>query len=274
MVTAGVTAGLKTALPELIKASYDQISSGGSIQRQAPAPVRTEATIADVSEEDILNAIESNDKPLAARLMRQQRQASEQRQARVIAGITAAGGAAFGSVSRMAADRLPYYHGKYKKLIDERVAQFQENNPGVMITPEHYEWAHNFVVGEHNAEIIAQDREEVIRKSREPDPALIPDGGRRYVDDTPKEPTSLNELLAGDWKGEFHRKQRAVGGRSDEEELKKMGFAGGFKEVVATRKAMDALAEETVDSFGLDRDWVDDKGRSGPRADKTKGAWV
>src|ERR1019366_3019059 len=211
-VNAGVTAGLKTALPEALKPLVDEIS-GGRIQRTVEQPVRV-AAIADVNEEEILEAIEANDKPKAARLMRQQRAADSQRREQEIARITQVGGAAFGSVAKMAADRLPHYKGKFKKIIDEQIEKFHAANPGLMLTGEHYKAAHDLVVGENIDEILSGDREEVLRKAREPDPALIPDGGRGGSMEAPaKEATALKEVLAGDWNKEFRVKQRAVGGR-------------------------------------------------------------
>jgi len=272
-VAAAVTAGLKTALPEAIKPFADQIS-GGSIRRDAPAPRQQIQPIADVSEESIAEAMAAGDTKEVTRLLKQQRAADRQRADQELARITSAGGAAFGSVSRMAADKLPYYSGKYKKLIDEKIEQFQANNPGVMITPDHYKAAHDIVVGENIADIQAADREEAIRKSREPDPALLPNGGRVVIEDEEKEPENLAQVLAGDWKKEFRVKQRAVGGRSDDEELRKLDYRGGLKEFVQARKQMDAIDEETSGSFGLDRDWTDEQGRQGPRANKEKGAWV
>lgn len=272
-VAAAVTAGLKTALPEAIKPFADQIS-GGSIRREAgPAP-RQVQQIQDVSEEALAEAAASGDKVEYARLLKQQRAADRQRADQEIQRITAAGGAAFGSVSRMAADKLPYYTGKYKKLIDEKIEQFQTNNPGVMVTPEHYKAAHDIVVGENIADIQAADREEAIRKSREPEPSLIPSGGRGDIEETEREPENLSQVLAGDWKKEFRTKQRAVGGRSDDEELRKLDYRGGLKEFVQARKQMEAIEDETGGSFGLDRDWVDESGKQGQRANKEKGAWV
>jgi hypothetical protein len=273
LVSASVTAGLKTALPELMKPFADQIS-GGSIRREVQAPAPRAAQIAEVNEDDIANAIEAGDKALVSKLLKQQRAADRQRADQEIQRITSAGGAAFGSVSRMAADKLPYYSGKYKKLIDEKVEQFQANNPGVMVTPEHYKAAHDIVVGENISDIQAADREEAIRKSREPDPALIPSGGRGEVEETEKEPENLAQVLGGDWKKEFRVKQRAVGGRSDDEELRKLGIVGGLKEFVGVRRQMEALEDETNGSLGLDRDWTDESGRQGQRADKNKGSWV
>jgi hypothetical protein len=256
-----------------MKPFADQIS-GGSIRREVQAPAPRAAQIAEVNEDDIANAIEAGDKALVSKLLKQQRAADRQRADQEIQRITSAGGAAFGSVSRMAADKLPYYSGKYKKLIDEKVEQFQANNPGVMVTPEHYKAAHDIVVGENISDIQAADREEAIRKSREPDPALLPSGGRVDIEPEEREPENLAQVLGGDWKKEFRVKQRAVGGRSDDEELRKLQFNGGLKEFVAVRKQMEVLEDETNGSLGLDRDWTDEQGRQGQRADKNKGSWV
>jgi hypothetical protein len=174
----------------------------------------------------------------------------------------------------MAADKLPYYSGKYKKLIDEKVEQFQANNPGVMVTPEHYKAAHDIVVGENAAEIFEMRREEDIRAARAKEEALIPNGGRGDIEPEEKEPENLAQVLGGDWKKEFRVKQRAVGGRSDDEELRKLGIVGGLKEFVGIRRQMEAIEDETNGSLGLDRDWTDEQGRQGQRADKNKGSWV
>jgi hypothetical protein len=216
----------------------------------------------------------ANDTKEVTRLLKQQRAADRQRNEQEISRITQAGGAAIGSIAQLSADRLPYYSGKYKKLIDERMATFRDNNPGAILTPEHWKAAHDLVVGENISDIQAADREEAIRKSREPDPALIPSGGRSEIEETEKEPENLAQVLGGDWKKEFRVKQRAVGGRSDDEELRKLQFNGGLKEFVAVRKQMEVLEDETNGSLGLDRDWTDEQGRQGQRADKNKGSWV
>ena len=272
LVSAAVTAGLKTSLPEMMKPFADQIS-GGSIRREVQQPVRA-AAIADVSEESIAAAMASGDQAEVTRLLKQQRAADRQRQDQEIARITEAGGAAIGSIAQLSADKLPYYSGKYKKLIDERMETFRENNPGAILTPAHWKAAHDLVVGENISDIQTADREEAIRKSREPDPALIPAGGRLDLEPEEREPENLAQVLGGDWKKEFRVKQRAVGGRSDDEELRKLGIMGGLKEFVGVRKQMEAIEDETNGSLGLDRDWTDDQGRQGQRADKNKGAWV
>lgn len=258
---AAVAAGLRTALPEAMKPLIEEIS-GGNIRRNVEQPVRQAApSYEDVSDDDIADAQIAGDKARLTALLRKRRQYDEGQRRAEIDRLAQAGGAAIGSVSAIAAERLPHYKGKYKKLIDEKVAAFRQNNPGVMVTPEHYKAAHDIVVGENIDEILASDREEVLRKAREPDPALEPTGVRGTIEVVEKEPENLSEVLAGDWKREFRTKQRAVGGRSDDEELRKLNFRGGIKEFVAVRKQMEAFEERTGGTFGLDSDWVDDTGR-------------
>ena len=123
-----------------------------------------------------------------------------------------------------------------------------------MVTFEHYEAAHNIVVGRHAEQLEKEALEAGIRQAHEPDPALVPDGGRRAIDDTPHEPQTLQEALAGDWKTEFRAKSRAVGGRSDDEEMRRAGF-GDVQGFLKARKQVEALVDEMGDGLGLDADY-------------------
>lgn len=264
-LAAAIANGMKASFSEAIKPLVDEINAG-RVQPPNHLPTSSEPAIEEVSEEAILEAIEAGDRAKAAGLMRQQRRADAQKRERELAQIRGQGGAAFGSVAKMAAEKLPYYTGKFKKLIDAKIDDFRAANPGALILPEHYKTAHDMIVGENWEEIRAADRESEIRQSREREAAqsLEPGEAGRVVGGAVKpEPVSLQEVLAGDWKAEFREKQRQVGGRSEEEELRRIGFRGGFKEFIETRKKMEAEDEATNGSFGLDKDW-----------DKSKGEWV
>lgn len=257
--------GLKAALPDAIKPLVDEVNASGRVRANVAAPVAEDA-IEDVPEEAILEAIDLGDRAKAAGLMRKQRAADAKRRERELAQLTRQGGAAFGSVARIAAEKLPYYNGKFKKLIDERIENFRANNPNVLILPEHYKYAHDSIVGENWEEIRAADREAEIRQARDREAAgsLEPgEAGRNAGAAETHEPASLHEVLGGDWKREFREKSRQVGGRTDDEELRKFGFKGGFKDFMETRHQMEEIEDLTNGTFGLDRDW-----------DKAKGEWI
>lgn len=259
-LTAAISRGLAEALPNAIKPLVDQISETGRITRQASEPPPHREAIDNVSEEEYLDAVEAGDKLKAAQLLRRLRAADRSRLEReVIDPIRQQGAAAFGSVARLGAERLPHYK-RFKKEIDEAIDNFQRANPGVVITPDHYEQAHRLVVGSHTDELMKEAREEAIRQreEREAGGALDPEGTRIGEHDENREPTSLQEVLAGDWKSELKRKQRELGSapRSDDYELALAGFKGGVKEFVQRRHQLAELVDTLGEGLGLDADWM------------------
>jgi hypothetical protein len=259
-LSAAITKGLAEALPNAIKPLVDQISETGRITRQVAEPAAPRPVIDDVSEEDYLEAVEAGDKQKAAQLLRRLRAADRSRLEReVIDPIRQQGAAAFGSVAKIGAERLPYYK-RFKKEIDEAIDNFQRANPGVVITPDHYEQAHRLIVGAHADELIKEAREEAIRQREEHEAggALDPTGTRIGEHEEDREPTSLQEVLVGDWKAELKRKQRELGSapRSDEYELALAGFKGGVKEFVQQRRRLAELVDTLGEGLGLDADWM------------------
>lgn len=251
-ITAGVTAGITAAMPKLTE------SMRPAPAQAAPAP-RAENTLVRPSEEDIVEAIAAGNKGEATRLMKAQRAYDQQENRVALGNVTAAGGAAIGSLAKQAAERLKYYR-KFKGEIDTMVDGYCTSN-GAIPDFAMYERAHAIVSGNHLDDIISETTEEALRKAREPEEPLLPEG-RRTATETEREPTSLAEVLAGDWKREFRVKQRETGGRTDEDELRRMGYRDGLKGFVSERKAVEKLEDETNGTFGLDRDW-----------NKTTGTW-
>lgn len=251
-ITAGVTAGVSAAIPRIAE----------SLKPATPAVAapRLETQLVRPSEEEIIEAISSGNKAEGARLMRLRDQYDAAVREREMGTFRSAGSAALGSLARQAAERFPHYK-RFKAEIDKRVDEFCAST-GQVPTLDMFESAHKIAIGDHYEELQSELREETLRKAREPEEPLLPEG-RRNVTQEPAEPTSLQEALAGDWNREFRPKKNAVHGRSDDEELRAAGFRGGLKEFVKTRKDMEALEEETNGSFGLDRDW-----------DKKTGTWI
>lgn len=258
-IAESIVRGLKPVLETVSQAVSSQPKS-------APAPAQPSAPmLSRPSEEEVAEAMVDGNKQKVAELLRKQRAYDQAENRRDIGNLSTQGGAAISSIARTSAAGLPYYK-RFKKPIDEMVEQFLAANPGAIATPEVYERAHDIVKGQHIDEIIAETREEAIRKAREPQAVLQPtdDAGNPL----PREPESLAEVLVGDWKTELRRKNGRTGVRDDDAELRAIGFRGGLKEFLTTRKQMQTLEQETGESFGLDRDWVweDDA--------KTKGHYV
>ena len=252
-ITAGVTAGVAAAIPRITESIKPAASAPAAPVQSAPQLIRP-------SEEEIIEAISSGNKAEGARLMRLRDQYDAQVRASEMGSFRSAGSAALGSLARQAAERFPNYK-RFKAEIDKRVDDFCASS-GQVPTLDMFESAHKIAVGDHFDELQSELREETLRKAREPEPALLPEG-RRSAIETEREPTSLNEVLAGDWKKEFRNKSTALHGRSDDEELRHAGFTGGLKEFIGTRKRLEALEEETNGTFGLDRDWVKDPKEEG-----------
>lgn len=260
-VADSIVNGLRKALPEMTRAMAEQMPKSAPVTAPS-APVA--AALSRPSEEEIAEATIDGNKARLAGLLRQQRAYDDQVRSLEIGNLSTQGGAAINSIARTAATTLPNYK-RFKSEIDAAVDTYVQNTGGIA-SLDVYERAHEMVTGKHSSELIAEATEEAIRKAREPQPAIMPtnERGERIE----PEPTSLSEVLKGDWKREFREKQGRTGTRSEDEELRKVGFRGGFKEFIETRKQMDAIDEETNGSFGLDRDWVVDDAKTGA------GHWV
>jgi len=257
-ITAGVSAGVAAAIPKITESLRPAPAD--------PAPVRVETnTLTRPSEEDIVNAIADGNKAEATRLMKLQRQYDQNENRVALGNLTSAGSAAIGSLARQAAEKLPQYK-RFKAEIDKMVDGYCAQT-GAVADFGMYERAHAIVRGNHLDEILAEDREETLRKAREPEEPLLPEGTNRTRAQEPAEPTTLREALVGNWDTDelVRAKRNAVHGRSDDEELRRAGFPGGVKQFIAVRKDIAAINEETggIGGMGLDRDW-----------DKKTGTWV
>ena len=254
-IVAGVTAGLKPVIEKLS-------------EREQPVVQRTESvsTISRPTEEQLADALIDGNKAEYARLLKLTRAADQQENQRALANISAQGTAAFDSVSRSQAESDPTYK-RYKGEVDKELTQFKAANPGAILTPEHYKIATEIVRSRHIDEIVNERIEESRRSAREAEEALLPNNSHVEQKEE-KEPTSLVEALdVPDWKL-FKEKQRGVGGRTEDEELRKMGFKKGLPDFLSTRKEVARIEEEVGSGMGLDRDWVwTDKA-------KNEGHWV
>lgn len=258
-ITAGVTAGVAAAIPRITE----------SIKPAAPAPaapVQSAPQLIRPSEEEIIEAISSGNKAEGARLMRLRDQYDAQVRASEMGSFRSAGSAALGSLARQAAERFPNYK-RFKAEIDKRVDEFCAST-GQVPTLDMFESAHKIAIGDHYEELQSELREETLRKAREPEEPLLPEG-RRGAAPEAAEPTSLKDALVGNWDAEFRPKRNALRGRTDEAELSIMGF-DGLKGFLKTRKELEAVDEETggMGGMGLDRDWVWDNKSKG------EGHWV
>jgi hypothetical protein len=247
-IARGLSTGLKPVMEE--------IAANARVENRQAQPPPTSAVIADVPEEEILEAITAGDSKKAAMLRRQQRMYDRQQTEREMGTLRQNGTAAFASIARNSLTSDPVYK-KFSKEVDKIIDDFVAQNPNAVLTREHCEYARDLVAGRHLADFTNETREETLRKAREPEEALIPNGGTRgAADHAEKEPERLSDVLVGDWKREFRSKASEVGGRSEEEELRKMGYQGGFKEFLGVRRNMEEVEDSTNGHFGLDKDWV------------------
>lgn len=241
-LAAGIAEGLKATLTEM-----GRREDAPPIRVAAPPP----PAIEDVSDGDIADAIDSGDKARIAQTFRKARNADRQRIEReALSPILSNGTAAFASVAKQLANSLPHYK-KFQKEIDSEIERWQAANPNAVVTYEHYKAAHDIVRGRHVEDLEREAREAGIRQAREPESELMPANGRRMVADEPAEPTTISEVLVGNWKKELREKSR---NRSDDEEMSVAGF-GNTVGFIAARKNLAAIEEETYGSFGLDREW-------------------
>jgi hypothetical protein len=246
-IAAGVSGGLKPVMERLAE------------REQPVTQTRTEpavTTIARPTEEQLAEALIDGNKQEYARLLKQQRAADQQENQRALAALSSQGGAAISSVSQSIAEQNPDYK-RFKKEIDSEIASFRNANPGQIVTPEHLKIATEIVKSRHIDEIVNERIEEQRRQAREAEDALLPQNQHVESEREEKEPTSLAEALGtGDWKKEFREKSRGVGGRTDDEELRRMGFQNGLPDYLNQRKKISQIEDEVGSGMGLDRDWV------------------
>lgn len=250
-MSESIAAGVREAMKPLVERVAAEREPEPVRQAAPAARVVPDSTSIDAEIDDAI----ANGRPVSGLLKKRDAIARASLERDVIDPIRAQGGAAIGSTARqLAAGNLSHYK-KYKKEIDSMVSQWLNANPGAIESYDAYENAHRIVLGSHVDELLREDREEVIRQARETAAAdLLPSGGRHDAEPEEKEATTLSELLAGDWKRELRAKGREGVPRTDDEELRKAGYKGGFKEFAADRKRMEAFEDEHP-SLGLDQDW-------------------
>ena len=242
-IIRGVTAGVAPLIAKLN-------------ERETPAPtVRTEAptVITRPTDEQIAQAQIDGNVTELARLRKMERAADAQERQRELQALAQQGGSAISSVSQSLAEQNPDYK-KYKKEIDAELNQFKASNPSAIVTTEHIRIATDIVKARHIDEIVNERIEETRRQAREAEEALLPEN-QHHEEREEKEPTTLAEALdVPDWTL-WREKQREVGGRTEDAELRKMGFKDGLPSFLATRKEMSRIAGEVGSGMGLDRDW-------------------
>lgn len=227
-------------------------------EREHSAPVTRSEPVSIVrpTEEQIAQAQIDGNAAELARLLKLQRAADKEENRRDLAQLASQGGSAISSVSQRAAESDPAYK-RYKKEVDAEIEKFKALNPQQIITPEHYAIATKIVRADHVDDEINERIEESRRQAREKEEALLPENQHHEEERVEKEPTNLAELLAtGNWKKEFREKSGRVGGRTDDEELRKMGYKNGLPEYAAQRRNMEKLEDDLGSGMGLDRDWV------------------
>lgn len=247
-ITKGVTTALAAGLPEIVK----QIRAAEQPAEPVQVAPRTVAALPDdVADEEFDKAVAEGRS--IAPLLRKRDQRRDAIQRREMDALRDAGGAAIGSAVRQAANSLQYY-SRYKNEIDSMVAGHCQNT-GAVPTYEMYENAHKIVQANHITDLVNEGVEEKIRKAKAPEDDFS-DGSRTAArSDQPKEASTLSEVLGtGDWQKEFRAKSRAFKNRTDDGELRAMGYQGleAFKE---RRKRLEVIDEETNGTLGLDRDW-------------------
>lgn len=218
-----------------------------------PAPAPRDDTIADVDDDQIVDAIEKGDKVLASRLLKQQRAASEQRILRQTGGSFNQGAAVLSELSETVLRDDPHFR-TYEKEIRGEIKKLQASNPGALLTPDIWRAARDLVVGRHADDIAAGAREAMIRRARDGGITLTPDGNiKTGRDDAPHDPADdITELAEkGSRFEEFLRnKSRAHGGRSDDDEVRVMAaksdrLAGNYDEEASKRTGRAVFRKST-----------------------------
>lgn len=217
--------------PEAAAIDTDKLTSGivngivkglGELRAQdapAPQPVYTApAAIADVDDADIDAAIEAGDKAKANALRKQQRLAMQQKMEREVDARLAQGARAIGQLSEQSVATDPHFK-KYEKEIRAEMDAFKRVNPNALVTSEHWNAALNLVRGRHANELEKEAAEAAIRQQR--DASAAPVAAKAEIEpETEPEPTTLVEAFGAGFQARFKEKQRAVGVRSEDEEVR------------------------------------------------------
>lgn len=182
---AGET-GEKEESPQYVtKAEYDQtltvlqslqtgiqtLTSGFNAVVADRQARKEEPQIEDVTDEEIEEALRSGE---GAGKFRKMVNASVEKLRRDVLGpeLAAGFGALEGLTREVSATKMPYYD-KYKKEIDEYVGAL---TPQQRLRPEAYKTAHDYVVGLHVTEILAEQAEASKRQKNEPPQGGLPGG--------------------------------------------------------------------------------------------------
>jgi hypothetical protein len=217
--TAALGASIADGIAKNLAPILERSSAAPRSEPAAPPPAPV--TLPEPSYEEITAAQEAGDFKTATKLMQQRERARDARNQSAFDQLRNQGASALSSMARQAAASLPHYT-RFQKEIDEMIADFSSKQPGVMITPDHYKTAHDIIAGRHVDDFANERTEAALRKARETPPA--PEPGNEDVDaDGEKLPASVAEEFKGTpFIDQFKQKQRAVGGRSFEQEVQIM----------------------------------------------------
>lgn len=182
---------------------------------RAAGPPPPAALPPDVSDEDIDAAIDAGDKVRANDLRRKQRLAAQARLNREVDERYAPALAAINQLSEASVASDPAFK-RYEKEVRGLIAQVPQ---GTALTAEHWRSALNMVKGQHADELAEERYEERVRQQREQSAAPAP---TRAATSAPEEPemNTLTEAFGASFKESFKKKAQAVGGRSEDEEVR------------------------------------------------------
>jgi hypothetical protein len=223
---------------------------------QQPVVVDRPAAIVDVDPDEIEAAREAGDKEKVRNLTRQQRLADQQRYERSVEEQIGQGRAAIGQLAEQAVANDTYFK-KYEGEVRKAMADFVRQNPKALVTPEHWKAALRLVKGDHADDIAREAVETSKRQARDDSPAPgAPGGGRDIAPPDDREPTTLAEEFGPAFQQRFKEKQRAVGTRSEDEEVRQFDRAFRAKmpnEIGADGKATKRKPVETVAGYLAER---------------------
>lgn len=185
----------------------------------APAPL---PPIEDVSDDDIEAAREAGDKTKVRELTAKQRKAMQAKLERETDAKLAIGVAAINQLSEQSVAGDPWFK-KYEREVRSAMAEWQARNPGAIATADHWKAALRLIKGDHTDDIQKETREETIRQQREASAPAAPGGDRTPASEPEeKEYKNLTEAFGPGFEARFREKQRTVGTRTEDEEVRMM----------------------------------------------------